>query len=342
MTAAVLGALAAVSWIGDSVGARTAAAPDSGTSSSDRLETALADPKQAIEQREQNLKSGVDATLPAALQMPALTSQSAAVAASSTLPPRSTPLEGMFEELAKRADHGDVDAACRLAWDLELCQLASKLPEAQQSLIDQASGETPGSRSETEIIGLSQRIGAWAERSVAVCSELSANHMSQAAARMVQAAQLGHTLSMARFAMSPPFGETLNLSQADLIVFHRENALAFLERAAAAGEPTALYGLYHAYSYGRILTQYGALPVTRNPVRATAAGLALRRFADAATNRDIDQHIAEFATEISVDDRARLHAQTEAFERAFAHQGPRDFASGVFGPDFGETCAGGK
>lgn len=248
----------------------------------------------------------------------------------------------MFEELARRADHGDVDAACRLAWDLDLCQSASQLPEMQQFWIDQASGETAGSRSETEIIALSQRVGAWAERSAAICGGLSASHMSQAAARMVQAAQLGHALSMARFAMSPPFGETLKLSQADLIVFHRENALALLERAAAAGEPTALYGLHRAYSRGYIGTEYGDLPVTRNPLRATAAGLALRRFADAATNQGIDRRIAEFAPEIGADDHARLRTQTEAFERAFANQGPRDFASGVFGPDIGETCAGAK
>jgi len=248
----------------------------------------------------------------------------------------------MFEELGKRADHGDVDAACRLAWDLALCQFASTLPETQQWLIDQASGQPAGSRSETAIIASSQRVDAWAERSAAVCSGLSANHMNQAAARMAQAAQLGHALSMARFARMPPFGETLNLSQADLIVFHRENALALLERAAAAGEPTALFELYHAYSRGHIATRYGELPVKRNPVRATAAGLALRRFADAATNEGIDQRIAEFAPEISVDDHARLRAQTEAFERAFAHQGPRDFASGVFGPDIGETCAASK
>ncbi|MCC6561923.1 MAG: hypothetical protein IT478_11230 [Xanthomonadales bacterium] len=303
------------------------------------METALADPEQAIEQREQNLKSGVDAALPGEAQMPAPTSQSA-VAAASTLPPRSTPLESMFEELGKRADHGDVDAACRLAWDLAFCQLESMIPEMQQSTIDVASGAAAGSRSETEMIALSQRIGAWAERSAAICSGLSANHMNQAAARMAQAAQLGHILSMARFARLPPFGETLNLSQADLIVFHRENALAFLERAAAAGEPTALFELYHAYSRGHIATRYGELPVKRNPVRATAAGLALRRFADAATNQGIDERIAEFATEIGADDHAMLRAQTEAFERAFAHQGPRDFASGVFGPDIGETCAG--
>jgi len=306
------------------------------------LATALADSRQGLGQREQNRKAEVGAAWPEESRMPVPASRSAAVAAASTLPPRSTPLEGMFEELGKRADHGDVDAACRLAWDLALCQFASTLPETQQWLIDQASGQPAGSRSETAIIASSQRVDAWAERSAAVCSGLSANHMNQAAARMAQAAQLGHALSMARFARMPPFGETLNLSQADLIVFHRENALALLERAAATGEPTALFELYHAYSRGHIATRYGELPVKRNPVRATAAGLALRRFADAATNEGIDQRIAEFAPEISVDDHARLRAQTEAFERAFAHQGPRDFASGVFGPDIGETCAASK
>lgn len=252
--------------------------------------------------------------------------------------PRNAALIDEIDGLIERADQGDSAAACRLAWDLDLCSRASKLPALQQEWLDSSAAERPHSQAEAESAALLQRVDAWARRASVVCVGLPDDYLRETANRMYRSASLGNATSMARFALAPPFGEMLSLEQAELIDVHRRNALQFLERAALAGEPTGLYGVFVANARGYIPTQYGNLPISPDPVQAVAAGTALLRFADPNTAQWIREVLAQLHGSLPSDSLSNARSLTDTYEQRFSAQVPRDFASGIFGPDIGETC----
>lgn len=256
------------------------------------------------------------------------------------LPPADRPLVDAFDELAERARQGDRSAACRLAWDLETCADLPKLVEVESTLVEWAAAERPASPAESRA---AHRISAFSTRLARahkVCAGLDASRTAQAMSMMRRAAELGDARSMARYALYPRFDPSRPLEQVDAMVAYRTDAPAFLERAVAAGDPIALFGLYHALARGEIVTRHGALPIDADPARALEMGLVLRTFADAETVAGIDERIAEILPRLST-------AQREQAERAaaarvagpFRDAAPRDFASGVLEPEIARVCA---
>ena len=155
---------------------------------------------------------------------------------------------------------------------------------------------------------------------------------------MFQAARLGHSRSMARIALMPPFGETLSISDAALITEYNLRAAEYLAAAASQGDPVGLYGVFVSQSRGGIPTSYGSLPIEADVALGIAAGEALRRFADPETVRSIDAWLLTAGNRISPAERARAEALRDRFDSVFLGQEQRDFAGGVFRPDIDDTC----
>lgn len=255
------------------------------------------------------------------------------------LPPASAPLEMAFDELAEAADAGHAPAACRLAWDLARCSHLPAMTSLPQVLLDRAAESESGSGDEAARIDDLVQVEGWVGKGQSVCAGLSPAHLDQAPRRMYQAAELGHAASMARFALWPPFGESLSLDDAELALAHRTHAMDFLRTAAASGEPVGLWGLFITCQSGEILTAHGAVEVGRDPVCALATASVLRRFADASTTAEADQVIREATLALDGQDRARAQALATRYEDAFHNQSSYDFASGAFREHLDDPCA---
>lgn len=253
--------------------------------------------------------------------------------------PADTPLKDKIDELIQQADAGNRSAACRLAWDLDLCRFASDDLDRGVALFeDSAATAPPGSRQEKQVIKLLQEIGQWQTRAETVCKDLPSHYLRQSADRMLQAARLGDLRSMARFGQSPPFPQRLSLADADTMAAFNRESLGMLTRAANDGEPTALFGLYHAHARGQIDTMNGALKINADPVVAVAAGLALKAFSDGSTNAGINETMSRLMAKMSPDQIAAARAQAARYAQIYRYQPPRDFASGIFAPYVGKTC----
>lgn len=253
--------------------------------------------------------------------------------------PADTPLKDKIDELIQQADAGNRSAACRLAWDLDLCRLArDDLGSGVAMFEESAAKAPPGSRQEKQVINLLQEIGQWQTRAETVCKDLPSRYLRQSADRMLQAARLGDLRSMARFGQSPRFPEPLSLADADTMAAFNNEALGMLTRAANDGEPTALFGLYHAHARGEIATVHGAVKVEADPVVAVAAGLALKAFSDGSTNAGINETMTRLMAKMSPDQIAAARAQAARYAQIYRNQPPRNFASGIFGPYIGKTC----
>ena len=128
---------------------------------------------------------------------------------------------------------------------------------------------------------------------------------------------------MVRFALWPPFGDSLNLSDAELIAAYRDHALDFLERAATAGDPVALLAVHSAYESGSIPTQYGEFPVKRDPVRATAAGTVLLRLADPESRKHIEETLRVLSADIDEAGQTRALNLEREYLKPLARQVPK-------------------
>ncbi|AVP98645.1 hypothetical protein C7S18_16265 [Ahniella affigens] len=253
--------------------------------------------------------------------------------------PANTPLKDKIDELIQQADAGNRSAACRLAWDLDLCQFVGHNLDSGVAMFEEAAAKAPpGSRQEKQVIKLLQEIGQWQTRAEPVCKDLPSRYLQQSADRMLQAARLGDLRSMARFGQAPPFPETLTLADADTMAAFNNEALGMLTRAANEGEPTALFGLYHAHARGEIATVAGALKIEADPIVAVAAGLALKAFSDGSTNAGINDTTSRLMATMSPAQIAAARAEAARYAQIYRNQPPRNFASGVFGPYIGKTC----
>lgn len=253
----------------------------------------------------------------------------------STLP-RATPLADVFEELARRADNGDQEAACRLAWDLGLCRTAQHLDP--DFWIDSAATEPPGSSGEEASLAIAAWNLARLDRAQQICKDLPPAMLHQAHARMAQAARLGHPLSMAYFAGDPGSAERLSLDQLDTLNYFRDNAFLLLQRSAAAGEPVGLLELHAACRDGRIRSTIGDLTVPQDPGCALATALAVREVADGQSRHELDVSIGELRAGLDPAARARAEERAQAYRQRIAPRPLRDYSQGLFRGEVGETC----
>ena len=255
------------------------------------------------------------------------------------LPPPGTPLAVVFDELAEAADAGHTPSACRLAWDLARCAHLPAMASLPQMLLDRAAEADGGSRDEAAGIARLARVEDLVGQDQAVCAGLSTERREEAPHRMYQAAKLGHAPSMARFALWPPFGESLTFDDADLALAHRRHAMDFLRKSAARGEPTGLWGLFITCHSGEIRTLHGTVEVGQDPVCALATASALRRFADPATLAEADEAIRETSLALDASDRASAHAMARRYDAIYRDQPQYDFAGGAFRNHLDDPCA---
>ncbi len=244
-------------------------------------------------------------------------------------------LETRFEDLAMRADGGDADSACRLAWDLNLCASSERLPELENLWIEVAArAPSDSSAFETAL----QRAAAAAEmsgRADTICKGLTPQHESQLGGRLLQAALSGNTAAMARIALAPQMGDSFSWSAADMNTAYRDEALGFLERAAMSGEPGALMALFNAHSNGFMLTPAGELPIVRDTEKAIAAGLVLQQLADSSAQLDISsafqpQEFEFLLSEAGTYDRRRVADLQAGYEKAMTRRMSVDSSSYLF------------
>lgn len=250
--------------------------------------------------------------------------------------PRGTPLADVFDELARRADDGDQEAACRLAWDLELCQTVQRLEP--EFWIDAAAQDPPGSPGERASLDIVAWGLARMDRAQHVCKGLPRPMLDQAHARMAQAAWLGHPLSMAYFAGDPGSADRLSLDQLDTLNYYRDNALLLLQRSAAAGEPVGLLELHAACRDGRIRSTIGDLAVPRDPECALATALAVREAASGQSREELDQSIGELSAGLDATARARAAERARAYRQRMEPRPRRDYSEGLYRDEVGETC----
>lgn len=255
------------------------------------------------------------------------------------LPPPDTPLDAIFDDLAQAADAGHVAAACRLAWDLQRChslEARSGIPGFYVESAARAPGDSP---EEDGLIAEAMAAQDRLARDERVCEGLSADELGQVAGRMLQAAQLGHPASQAMFAIWPPFGPDLSLEEAELALFHRDHAMDFLRKGAASGEPTALFGLFHACHFGEIRMLHGSIELGRDPVCAMATAIALREFADPRTVVDADLVIRESASALDPAGRQEAAKRAAFYRQRFLGQSNFDFAGGIFKSHLRAPCS---
>lgn len=230
----------------------------------------------------------------------------------------SLPLNLIFDDLSALAAQGDVEASCRLARDLGLCSRAGELGNLMDAMIDAAA--TSGEQSVEEAASVAQisELATESSRATAICAGLTEEQRAQSDIRNFQAAQLGDRDAMVRFVLMPRFAENRDFSTSDLMVQYQEHALEMLERAAALGQSRALAGLFQAYSEGFISSEYGILPIQRDPTRAVAAGMALLDNASPHEKRDIEETLALLNSEIGAGAQARVQEQFAEFGLASA------------------------
>ena len=252
--------------------------------------------------------------------------------------PRTQALAEVFDSLAIAADAGDVDAACRLAWDLDLCDRQDEYAEAQEFWIDAASRHQPESDEERRAAAHAASLGAQLRRSKYVCRGLAPDQLAQAGGRMYRAGVAGHPLSMTRFALDPGFGETIELQEIDLALLFRQNAVPLLEMAADSGDVRALVVLASAYHEGEMETPYGSLGVGRDPAAALGVALAAQDHVDPRTAAGLQTRIAELSAQLTPREVAWAHDTAKRY-KARIQPGTRvQLSSGFFAEAMGETC----
>lgn len=234
-----------------------------------------------------------------------------------------------FDQLAALSDSGDSIAACHLALDLNLCANAGQLRRLQEFWVEVGARAANDPVKSSEALRRASEAARNEERIVTVCKGFTPEHASQFSRRLFQTAKAGNTAAMARFALAPGFGENLTFDDADMIVSYRAHALRMLERAAVAGEPSALLGLFRAHSRGYIETPQGRMSIAKDPEQAMAVGLALQRSVDRYTQREISRALADLESEVGTLDRGRILDLQSTYEKAIAMNAPLDLSSNL-------------
>lgn len=220
-------------------------------------------------------------------------------------------LDSQIDKLRKLADRREPYATCVLAWALDFCSRGSHInPVEDYADIDLSD---QGER-------MLNRIGAdlaFHDRYEVICPGLNPGNFKDIDERMLQSALMGNTKSMARLALLPNrFGGGLDISRIDFAVAYQKNAESMLNRAAEAGDPDALLGIYQAYSRGYIESAMGELKVKEDLVKSTAAARALSRYADPESRKGFEDVIAESLARMSPAQQSRLASLESKYQRA--------------------------
>jgi len=190
----------------------------------------------------------------------------------------SAPFAGRYEQIAERADRGDLDAICTIVHALEHCRSRERMRADAQAIEGMIASQPPDGEHAAalmrDLLAKEAEI-AGADR---FCEHLDAADGPELAQRTYQAAQHGDVGAMVRFALRPPLGGEIDVEGAEIAVLYRKEAMRLLERAALLGSRDAARALLIAQVRGNLVGDYGELPVRSDPDLLFAAAAVVRRF----------------------------------------------------------------
>jgi hypothetical protein len=95
---------------------------------------------------------------------------------------------------------------------------------------------------------------------------------------------------MVRFSTDPPLGQ-MTLANAEAVYLFTKEAPRILEKAVMRGDMNAIRSMFYAQTAGVLDTDYGSVPVDRNPAMLVATAHVLRAFADKQVRADVDEYL---------------------------------------------------
>jgi len=200
------------------------------------------------------------------------------------------PLSIQLNTLRRLADTKDPYATCILAFALDFC-----VRGPDRMIVADYAFKDPDDLDDKAISRLAVN-DEFRKRYALTCANLSKDDFSDMDQRLLQSARMGNAASMARFALLPfrP-GHANQDPNSEFSIAYRQNAESMLNRAAEAGIPEAVKGVYYAYAQGEIISAMGNLKIREDRVKSLAAFRALqlnaeeadKRIAEESLNRDL-------------------------------------------------------
>lgn len=216
---------------------------------------------------------------------------------------------GRLEDLA---DRGDPYATCVLAWALDMC-MSNRSPVDPEDFL----GSRDEDLDENEIAAAERKI-EYRRTVERTCVDVNAGSFPQFRRRLLESAKRGSVRSMTRFAYAQgEFGEGGGEVDVSLSNDYRENAETMLNRAADAGDPEAILGVYHAYSSGYLESRFGKLLVDTDMVKAAAAARVLAFYGTNEIREDLRNFIDGAESRMSGPELSRLRRQESEFRQAY-------------------------
>jgi hypothetical protein len=234
------------------------------------------------------------------------------------LPPPGTPLKEEYEELSRRAKAGDDAASCRLSADLWRCsQLPKGLAIEDQALTRAAQMPATGSvlaDAVDDAVKLRMQVSEDEKR----CEGFEVPSPHAAWDFLLMAAERGNVRAMAQLAIAPPLDEQDFLQSVDEWQKYRRVAGKYLKRAAAAGDPFALYNLWWAYAG---YPGPGGTPViTPNTYLARVYAHALANIGDSKIVATMQRYLQQTQASVTSSDDARARDDGLSIAKVgFAH-----------------------
>ncbi len=177
-----------------------------------------------------------------------------------------SPLAPQLPFLRRLSDRNDPYATCILAFALDVC---ARGPE--RMIIETPINEAMANPDEKSVTRIAESM-EFKERYAQMCGGLDKASLTDMDRRLLQSAELGHIRSMTRFALLPyrQGGESEN-PNSGFSVAYRNKAESMLNKAAEAGDPEAIRGVYYAYAQGYITSAMGSHPIEKDAAKSLAA-----------------------------------------------------------------------
>jgi hypothetical protein len=223
------------------------------------------------------------------------------------------PLVSQLEKLRSLSDRSNPYATCVLAWALDLCSRGPALiPVGKYSNADLTTLD------EESVTKIAESMESH-ERYEFICSGLVKEDLEDMDARLLQAARMGHVRSMVKLAQFPARpGSGIENSTQSFLVAHRKNAELFLNKAAEAGDPDAIRGIYNAYSAGYISSDMGDVEVVIDMAKSLAALRVISNDASPQEKIDVDLGIADSLMQMDRAQRSRFDHYESLYRQAYA------------------------
>jgi hypothetical protein len=201
----------------------------------------------------------------------------------------SVPLSKQYDRLKVAADRGDLRAVCKLIRSFEHCVKGSREAEMVESLLDRAAKEPDENPKIDGVLSEIEEQQSRAQKVDWFCADLPVDKDVELTRRTYQAAELGDLGAMVRFSTDPPLGQ-ITLANAEAGYLFTKEAPRILEKAVMRGDINAIRSMFYAQTSGVLDTDYGSVPVDRNPAMLVATADVLRAFADQQVRADVDEY----------------------------------------------------